>query len=210
LPRQVLCERCQCVAVHIRRQTGKILLRPADVGINRGQGFTHDAVSQYEPKQSLLLVEIISKNHGPQFLPAFGPCMLEQQQKWQCQLAFLHICPQRLPGLAFLAENVHAVVVNLVRNPQIGPVLIHRFDNSRRRTVQNGSQLATDRKKGPRLHIDDFQVLIEGQIHVKTPLGLNNLAGTDGICGFAHSPADFGGRVTSRQSQGVSKQAIPK
>jgi len=144
----------------------------------------------------------------PERLPLPAIRLAQQQQKGQRQLAFFHVRAQRLAGLPFLAEQVHAIIINLIGHAQIDTEFTQRLDPRHRRFVQGGAELATDRKQRSRLHLDDFQVLLDGEIELEPRLVLEDFTRTDRIGGAADEPADFGGRIAGRQDQRVCEQTV--
>jgi len=123
--RKIICERSERFYVNVGWQHREISSSASNVRVNCRQRLANDAVAEDETEQMLLFLLIISENHRAEFLSGFRIDVLQQQQKWQRQFSLLHVCSKRFTGQPFLTKNIHAIVINLVRDPQIGAVFMY-------------------------------------------------------------------------------------
>ena len=101
---------------------------------------------------------------------------VEQRQR---ELALGQVGADGLAGRALGADQVEAIVVDLVGDAEIIAVIAQGEHLVGPAAVEHGRQLGADAKERARLHRDDLDVLGDAELEIEPALGLEDFAAAD-------------------------------
>ena len=124
------------------------------------------------------------------------------------QFSLRQIRAERFTGTDFRAEQIHAVVVNLIRRAHRRAEFLQRRALRGLRAAQKRRQIAREREQLARLHADDAEIIFLRRRKIPPLLRLQNFTGTHRVRRQRHRAANFRRRIARRQLQRLRKQAV--
>src|SRR5690606_18192996 len=91
----------------------------------------------------------------------------EEVENGEGQLALVEVGPQGLAVFLFLADEVDAVVVDLVGGPEVQPEIPQRFADRLAPSVEPRTEFHRGGEEGGGLFTDDLEVVLPRQLQVE-------------------------------------------
>lgn len=119
------------------------------------------------------------EEHALEFAALGIAGVLQEVEHGQGEFAFGDIGAEGFADGFFVADEVDAVVVDLVGGAEFEAVLAHGLDGGFWLLVEVGAELGGDGEEGGGFHLDDAEVFRHGEAEVETALSLEDFAAGD-------------------------------
>ena len=167
-------------------------MRSANQIATRVDGFVERSVVRCILQELNHFVDLFFKHKLATAFPLELRGGTQENQNRQRKFALSQIGAERFASRALAAGKIDAIIVNLIRRPDLKPEIFECFDHVGIGLANERGQFRCSGEKRSRFHFNDAQIILDGQSEIEPALRLDHFSRANRRGGTRNRTTDIG------------------